>query len=104
MRHRHGRFTAAILLALSAGTLWLSASAQSRASATTPATTSPFTNIPGVPWADTNGKLIQGHNGSVVQVGSTYYWIGLDMANGKRDGADCYSSTDLAHWTRVPGQ
>jgi hypothetical protein len=103
MRLRNGRITAAILLALGTVTLPFSASVTSHASAAPPATTSPFTNIPGVPWADAGGNLIQGHNGSIVQVGSTYYWIGDDMANGARDGATCYSSTDLVHWTRING-
>jgi Ricin-type beta-trefoil lectin domain-like len=105
MRQRKIGCTVAMLLALSAVIVSLPGSAQARASAATaPVTTSPYAITPGVPWADSQGKLIQGHNGSVVKVGSTYYWIGDDLANGQRDGAACYSSTDLVHWARVDGQ
>lgn len=101
MRHRKGRFTAVILLALATITLSFTANAPSRASTPAPATTPPQEFTPGVPWADTGGNLIQGHNGSVIKVGSTYYWIGQDLASRPRTDAACYTSTDLVHWTRA---
>ena len=63
------------------------------------------TIVPGVPWTDTSGHLIQGHGGGVIKVKSTYYWIGQDnsMRNGmtKRTSMACYSSADLIHWSFI---
>jgi hypothetical protein len=69
-------------------------------------TSSPYAFTTGLPWADTNGDLIQGHNGSIPKPysSSTYYWVGQELANtGKCQDAACYQSTDLVHWTPVPG-
>lgn len=105
MRHRKGRPAAVTLLVLATVTLSFAAITPSGASATA-TTTSPYSFAPGVPWADTNGDLIQGHNGSILKPygSSTYYWVGQELANtGKRQDAACYQSTDLVHWTPVPG-
>lgn len=86
--------------------LAFSAVALSLAGAAAPALASappPPSIMPGIPWFDDTGHLIQGHNGSViaqtVQNVTTYYWIGQDLTGG-RFGAACYQSTDLMHWTR----
>jgi hypothetical protein len=103
MRRRSSRLTAVIFAALVVVAVSLSGQAPSRASSVPPSTTSPYTITPGVPWADTSGNVIQGHNGSIIQGqgpdASTYYWIGDDIRGGSRLNAACYSSTDLVHWT-----
>jgi hypothetical protein len=62
-------------------------------------------------WKDTSGNPIYSQGGGVLQVGSTYYWYGVEYggaatyeANTKKNSdtsfvaVPCYSSTDLAHW------
>ena len=39
---------------------------------------------PGQVWLDTNGKPIQAHGGSVIQVEDTFYWYGENKE--KTDG------------------
>ncbi|KZS90282.1 Arabinanase/levansucrase/invertase [Sistotremastrum niveocremeum HHB9708] len=58
--------------------------------------------VPGAPWTDTSGNLIQAHGAGILTVGSTYYWFGEDKsANGALFKAvSCYSSNDLLTWTR----
>src|SRR5205085_7860295 len=46
------------------------------------ATASPVPIVSGVPWYDTSGHPVEAHEGGVVKVGSTYYFIGLDAYNG----------------------
>ena len=59
---------------------------------------------PGQVWLDTNGKRIQAHGGSVLQVGDTFYWYGenkefTDGSNGVWTwGVRCYRSKDLYNW------
>ncbi len=59
---------------------------------------------PGQIWLDTAGKPIQAHGGSLIQVGSTFYWYGenKEFTTGKTKvwtwGVRCYSSTDLYNW------
>jgi hypothetical protein len=66
----------------------------------------PATLVLGVPWRDQQESNIQGHGGSIVKVGSTYFWFGEDKT-GENDSdalfqhVACYSSTDLAKWTFV---
>lgn len=89
----------------------LTASGQPAALASTPAASSMLSTIvSGVPWKDTDGHFIQAHQGDVVKVGSTYYWIGLDFSGGSdygnnsqtiRTSVACYSSPDLVHWTNL---
>jgi Glycosyl hydrolases family 43 len=61
-------------------------------------------------WIDTAGKPIDCHEGSLLRVGNTFYWHcrmyhgnvdGIYGAGGAqfRGGLNCYSSTDLEHWT-----
>ena len=59
---------------------------------------------PGEIWLDTAGKPIQAHAGSILQVGSQYFWYGenKEFTTGKTEvwtwGVRCYSSTDLYNW------
>ncbi len=106
MHHLKSLFTTVILLPLATFTFPPAATG-----ASTPALVSSSLNsiTPGIPWADSSGNLIQGHNGSVIYYTnpvthkSAYYWIGQDMSNGARDGVACYSSTNLVHWTKIQG-
>jgi hypothetical protein len=103
MPRRKVRILTAVCLTASGLSLSFLANAPSRASAPSPASTSPEAITPGVPWADASGSLLQGHNGSIVSVrsspGTTYYWFGQDMARfPSQQGVACYSSTDLVHW------
>ena len=41
---------------------------------------------PGRVWLDTNGKPIQAHGGSVIQVEDTFYWYGENKE--KTDGVN----------------
>lgn len=54
-------------------------------------------------WYDTTGGTIQAHGGSIIKVGSTYYWIGEDRLNNSHNFSNvvCYSSTDLKNWAWV---
>lgn len=60
---------------------------------------------PGEIWLDTNGKPIQVHGGSIIEVDGTYYWYGenKEFTTGKTYiwtwGVRCYSSSDLYNWT-----
>src|SRR5690242_7075302 len=55
----------------------------------------------GTAWTDTAGSPLQAHGEGVFQVGSTFYLVGEDKSAGATFTAvACYSSTDLAHWTR----
>lgn len=56
-------------------------------------------------WRDTSGNEIQAQGGAIRKFGSTYYLYGTQfpIINGEVSGQflyiNCYSSTDLAHWT-----
>ncbi len=61
-------------------------------------------------WRDSDGKIIDCHEGGIQRVGDTFYWYGrtyrgnVDGVFGTggakfRCGFVCYSSKDLAHWT-----
>lgn len=54
-------------------------------------------------WNDTTGGTIQAHGGSVIKVGSTYYWFGEDKLHNAASFRNvvCYSSTDLKNWKWV---
>ena len=61
---------------------------------------------PGEIWLDTAGKPIHAHGGSILQVGSLYYWYGENKEKSSKGGAPiwhwgmrCYSSPDLCNWT-----
>jgi hypothetical protein len=63
-------------------------------------------------WTDTDGNPMFTQGGGVLQVGTTYYWYGVEyggaatyQASPRKDNSDttfvavpCYSSTDLVHW------
>ena len=72
------------------------------AGATKPARRTSFK--PGEVWLDTNGKPIQAHAGSIIQVADRYYWYGenKEFTTGKTKvwtwGVRCYESTDLYNW------
>ncbi len=59
---------------------------------------------PGKTWLDTDGKRIQAHGGSVINIDGVYYWYGenkekTDGVNGIWHwGVRCYSSIDLYNW------
>ena len=103
MPDRKARILTAVGLAISALTLFSGGNVASGASAVPPVSVSPYAFTPGIPWADTSGNLIQAHNGSIILVGRTYYWMGEDIArqSTRRHSVACYSSTDLVHWTRM---
>ncbi|WP_037914291.1 RICIN domain-containing protein [Actinacidiphila yeochonensis] len=86
---------AAVLLAV-AGSL----AAATKAPAATTATFSP-----GAAWQDSAGNALQLHGLGIVKAGSTWYGFGENKAGESSSDAafqsvSCYSSTDLAHWTR----
>ncbi|KAI1291046.1 glycosyl hydrolase [Xylaria venustula] len=56
---------------------------------------------PGAVWYDTNGKKIDAHGGGIVQLGSTFYWIGQSAEN---ETPMMYSSTDLLNWQNLGPQ
>jgi hypothetical protein len=57
--------------------------------------------IPAGNWIDTNGNSLQAHGASIIQVGKLYYWFGENRIqnNWLFLAINCYSSTDLVHWT-----
>jgi hypothetical protein len=64
------------------------------------------TIISGSEWIDQNGTQVQGHGGSVIRVGRTFFWFGENKTNENSSNdyfqsVRCYSSPDLAHWTFV---
>nr|GAT43613.1 galactan 1,3-beta-galactosidase [Mycena chlorophos] len=58
--------------------------------------------VPGAAWTDTSGNSIQAHGAGIIQVGSTYYWLGEDKAKNSTlfSAVSCYTSSDLVSWTR----
>ena len=66
-----------------------------------PARAATATITPAITWTDTAGNRLQAHGVGIFTVGSTYYMVGEDKITGSTFTAvACYSSTDLAHWTR----
>jgi len=59
---------------------------------------------PGEIWLDTEGKRIQAHGGSIINLDGIYYWYGENKEKtdpAKRIwhwGVRCYASTDLYNW------
>jgi hypothetical protein len=64
-------------------------------------------------WKDTNGNPIYAQSGGVNKFGNTYYWYGVQYGGASSYYAtgtanadtsfvaiNCYSSTDLVHWTK----
>ncbi|KAM3087704.1 hypothetical protein ACMFMG_001780 [Clarireedia jacksonii] len=56
--------------------------------------------VPGATWTASGlNQHIQAHGGGIIQVGSTYYWVGENKLNGSAfQSINCYSSTDLVNW------
>jgi hypothetical protein len=60
---------------------------------------------PGQVWLDTDGKRIQAHGGSLIEVDGTFYWYGENKERSTPGsgiwhwGVRCYSSPDLYNWT-----
>lgn len=54
-------------------------------------------------WRDASGSEIQAQGGSVLKVGSTWYWVGTQLNGGKFgfEAVNMYRSTDLTNWTFV---
>lgn len=60
------------------------------------------TILPGIPWYDTSGNLIEAHGEGIIKSGGTYYWLGEDKTNGADfQNVKCYSSPNLTTWTFV---
>lgn len=64
-----------------------------------------YTSIrPGQVWLDTEGKRIQAHGGSILEVDGSYYWYGENKEKTEVGGGiwhwgvRCYASTDLYNW------
>ncbi|KAJ7607417.1 Arabinanase/levansucrase/invertase [Roridomyces roridus] len=55
--------------------------------------------VPGAVWTDTSGAKILAHGGHVIQVGSTFYWLGYGAAAGVIP--NIYQSTDLMNWSHI---
>ncbi|KAI0781064.1 galactan 1,3-beta-galactosidase [Trametes elegans] len=58
--------------------------------------------VPGAPWRDTSGNLIQAHGAGIFKVGNVFYWVGEDKSHNSAlfKAVSCYSSTDLVNWAR----
>lgn len=57
---------------------------------------------PGAVWPDDRGIHINAHGGGVLCHDGTYYWYGehkAERTSAALVGINCYSSTDLTHWT-----
>lgn len=62
----------------------------------------PKTQINGFQWADTAGNPIQAHGGSLIKVGSFYYWFGENrQPDNHFESVACYRSPDLINWTFI---
>ncbi|PYH92254.1 glycosyl hydrolase family 43 protein [Aspergillus ellipticus CBS 707.79] len=59
--------------------------------------------VPGATWtAGGTNQHIQAHGAGLIEVDSTYYWVGENHFNGSAfQSINCYSSTDLVEWTFV---
>ncbi len=56
--------------------------------------------LPGQPWRDASGAIIEAHGGGILQHAGTYYWYGEDHHRGLGNGTGihCYASEDLLRW------
>jgi beta-xylosidase len=59
--------------------------------------------IPGATWtASGTNQHVQAHGGGIIEIDSTYYWIGENKLNGSAfQSINCYSSKNLVEWTYV---
>lgn len=94
------RLTAVSLLALCGAVAAVSLPRTSavRADATTSQQAPQQSILPGVPWADTSGNFIQAHNGSVINVGGTYYWIGQNQTGTTHPSSPQYLMGPRKSW------
>ncbi len=71
---------------------------------TTAHAANPYPNIANdTVWLDNSGNEIKAQGGSILKVGSTYYWTGTEMNGGSYgfDAVNLYKSTNLQDWTFV---
>lgn len=54
--------------------------------------------LPGQPWMDSNGELINAHGGGIIYADKKYYWFGEKRGRMASEGVNVYSSTDLYNW------
>ncbi|HMP94626.1 MAG TPA: hypothetical protein PKD90_17225 [Phnomibacter sp.] len=51
---------------------------------------------------DVNGKIVDAHDGRIIQFGKTFYWYGTQYGNTNgfttANEYVCYSSPDLMNW------
>ncbi|MFJ2956092.1 RICIN domain-containing protein [Streptomyces sp. NPDC087270] len=97
-RGRAATFTAALVTWLAAVLAFALPSTAAHAAAT-----AQFN--PGQTWQDSAGGVLQLHGLGIVKSGSTWYGFGEDKTGENSGDASfqdipCYSSTDLAHWTK----
>jgi hypothetical protein len=56
-----------------------------------------------LPRYDTNGSIVDAHDGRIIKFGNTYYWYGTAYGNtdgyGTTNVFRCYKSADLTTWT-----
>ncbi|RHZ52904.1 glycosyl hydrolase family 43 protein [Aspergillus thermomutatus] len=59
--------------------------------------------VPGATWtASGTNQHVQAHGGGIIEIDSTYYWIGENKLNGSAfQSINCYSSKNLVEWTYV---
>jgi beta-xylosidase len=60
--------------------------------------------VPGQPWLDNNGVMINAHGGGILFDNGRYWWFGEHKVEGKKGnnawvGVRGYSSSDLYNWT-----
>jgi hypothetical protein len=90
---RRSGFIAAVLVALLASAAGAVASAPAQAAGPT------ATIANDTVWKDTSGNPILAQGGNVLQVGSTYYWVGVSLKAGPNKSVNLYRSTDLTTWS-----
>ena len=71
---------------------------------TTAQAANPYPNIANdTVWLDGGSSEIKAQGGSILKVGSTYYWVGTEMNGGSYafSAVNLYKSTDLQNWAWV---
>ncbi|KAE8353392.1 glycosyl hydrolase [Aspergillus coremiiformis] len=59
--------------------------------------------VPGATWTAAGiNQHVQAHGGGIIEVDSTYYWVGENKLDGGAfQSVNCYSSKNLVEWTYV---